>query len=75
MHEPGTVAVGVPQPDRVAPSQPGVPSSPPAQNKQIDLCMLARWNRELPFAELPNMMLEFLASDNVSGVAAYDKSK
>ncbi|XP_055342285.1 uncharacterized protein LOC129590879 isoform X2 [Paramacrobiotus metropolitanus] len=37
-------------------------STPPT-----DLCVLEKWNRELPFTELPNMLLTFLANDDISG--------
>ncbi|OQV13808.1 hypothetical protein BV898_12027 [Hypsibius exemplaris] len=43
--------------------------------KNVDLCMLARWNRELAFAEMPNMALDFLANNNISGNSTSDKSK
>ncbi|XP_055347585.1 uncharacterized protein LOC129594798 isoform X2 [Paramacrobiotus metropolitanus] len=47
----------------------------PAQAKDIDLCTLARWNRELPYSEVPNMALLFLSNDTVSGNTTADKAK
>ncbi|GAV01753.1 hypothetical protein RvY_12412 [Ramazzottius varieornatus] len=47
----------------------------PAVKKELDLCTLARWNRELPFTELPNMALQFLMNDSVSGISTIDKAK
>ncbi|GAU95130.1 hypothetical protein RvY_06805 [Ramazzottius varieornatus] len=52
-------------------------SNQPTQRKvekQYEMCTLARWNRELPFTELPNMMMHFLTNDNVSGNTTEDKS-
>lgn len=42
--------------------------------RKSELCALARWNMELPFSELPNMMLTYLASINVSGDTAQSKA-
>ena len=51
------------------------PTATETPAKNIDLCMLARWNRELAFAEMPNMALDFLANNNVSGNSTSDKAK
>lgn len=44
------------------------------EQNTTDTCSLARWNREIPFAELPNMVLEFLTSDTISGNSTANKS-
>ena len=49
------------------------PTVPPIV-KSINLCTLARWNMELPFTELPNMVMSFLADDKISGVSGQDKA-
>ncbi|XP_055327330.1 uncharacterized protein LOC129580702 [Paramacrobiotus metropolitanus] len=38
-----------------------------------DACYLERWNKELPFSELPHMLLTFLSSDDISGSSEQDK--
>ena len=43
--------------------------------KAVDLCMLARWNRELPFTELPNMAIDFLNNDSISGSTILEKTR
>ncbi|XP_055346519.1 uncharacterized protein LOC129593995 [Paramacrobiotus metropolitanus] len=48
-------------------------SAPVAKSKSF--CALARWNMELPFSELPNMALQFLSNDSVSGATSTDKAK
>ncbi|OQV13905.1 hypothetical protein BV898_11900 [Hypsibius exemplaris] len=48
---------------------------PVAPKKDVDLCTLARWNRELPFAEMPNMIIEFLANDTVSNATTSEKAR
>ncbi|XP_055354283.1 uncharacterized protein LOC129599938 [Paramacrobiotus metropolitanus] len=53
----------------------GETTAAPQASKPTDLCTLARWNMELPFTELPNMALTFLASDNISGEAIADKAE
>ena len=55
-------------------NQPAIAATE-APQKNVDLCMLARWNRELPFAELPNMALDFLATNQLSGNTTSDKAK
>ncbi|GAU87643.1 hypothetical protein RvY_00459-2 [Ramazzottius varieornatus] len=55
-------------------NQPAIAATE-APQKSVDLCMLARWNRELPFAELPNMALDFLATNLISGNTTSDKAK
>jgi hypothetical protein len=39
----------------------------PKKKRNIELCMLHRWNQELPFTEIPNMAMAFLANDTISG--------
>ncbi|OWA50401.1 hypothetical protein BV898_14920 [Hypsibius exemplaris] len=49
------------------------PEDPTAS--RIDPCMLARWNYELPFSELPNMASGLLASDMMSGETTNAKAR
>ncbi|XP_055346520.1 uncharacterized protein LOC129593996 [Paramacrobiotus metropolitanus] len=51
---------------------PSGSTSPPLRTK--NMCTLARWNMELPFSELPNMALQFLLNDTVSGATVTEKS-
>lgn len=39
------------------------------------LCALQRWNRELPFTELPNMLLSFISDDEHSGKEYSEKAR
>lgn len=43
------------------------PAAAASANKNVDVCLLYRWNQELPFTETPNMAIDFLANDTVSG--------
>ncbi|GAU95669.1 hypothetical protein RvY_07252 [Ramazzottius varieornatus] len=43
--------------------------------RTVDPCMLARWNFELPFSELPNMAAGLLANDMVSGESTTAKAR
>ncbi|XP_055355766.1 uncharacterized protein LOC129601065 isoform X2 [Paramacrobiotus metropolitanus] len=43
--------------------------------RTVDPCVLSRWNFELPFSELPNMLAKLLASDMISGETTAAKSR
>ncbi|OQV18419.1 hypothetical protein BV898_07621 [Hypsibius exemplaris] len=44
-------------------------------DSSVDPCVLMRWNRELPFTEIPRMTIGFLANDSVSGDSIAAKSQ
>ncbi|XP_055353807.1 uncharacterized protein LOC129599550 [Paramacrobiotus metropolitanus] len=58
-------------------SAPSVYTTPSPANtaEKVDVCTLARWNLELPFSELPNMILRFIASENISGSSDAGKAR
>jgi hypothetical protein len=60
-------------PSPIIQGQAQTPAPPP--KKDVDLCTLARWNREIPFSELPNMVLDFLANDTISGTSTSQKAE
>ncbi|OQV13906.1 hypothetical protein BV898_11901 [Hypsibius exemplaris] len=73
--EDSTAATYVPLSDRYTASTATQTRDLEQPNQHIDLCTLARWNRELPFADIPNMALQFLQNDAISGSTIADKSK
>ncbi|XP_055353817.1 uncharacterized protein LOC129599555 [Paramacrobiotus metropolitanus] len=55
-------------------SPPSATSGTPGTLPTRSYCSLARWNMELPFSELPNMALHFLANDSASGATFTEKA-
>lgn len=51
------------------------PVSIPEKEDDIDSCVLARWNYEYPYSELPNLAIAFLVNDTVSGSTISEKSE
>lgn len=62
-----------PRPALAQPTEPPIASQRPPI--AIPPCVHLRWNYELPFSELPNLVFSFLALDLVSGQTLTEKSR
>ncbi|GAV03498.1 hypothetical protein RvY_13911-2 [Ramazzottius varieornatus] len=62
-----------PRPALAQPTEPPIAS--PRPRIPIPPCVHLRWNYELPFSELPNLVFSFLAFDMVSGQTLTEKSR
>ncbi|OQV16243.1 hypothetical protein BV898_09552 [Hypsibius exemplaris] len=60
---------------RPGPVQPPVPVPRDAKVTRASGCALLRWNYELPFTEMPNLVFSFLATDMISGPSIQVKSR